>query len=719
MTATRDQEAATATDAGGDGAPAADGYAAPPEPPRKRRGIFFGWYIVAGGFVLNAILGGLMFHAFGLYVVQFVDEFGWSRTALSIAFSIQMVEAGLLGPIQGFVLDKFGPRRIMLVGITIFGIGFFMLSQINTLTEFYIAFIVIALGMGVGSMMGVAVAVVNWFNRKRAFATALMAIGFAFGGFLQPGVAWALENLGWRETSVISGLIVLGVGLPLAMLMRHRPEQYGYGVDGDPPRQGLGAGGTAEEFDPDEINFTWQEAMRTRAFWLISIGHALSLLVIGAVMVHFVSYVNDSLGFSLGEAANLLLVITVFTVIGMLLGGYLGDRMPMRHILAVAMIGHMVSLFVLTLWPTLAGALTFSVIHGLSFGARGPLTMAIRAEYFGRAAFGTVMGFSSLIILIGMVFGPIVAGQSYDITGSYQAGFIGLAIVGGLGSLAFVWSTRPAPPPSWRAKQAAGLVPGMAPATAAASPATAASASVPVAASAVESTDPYPAAEPVVAAASAAPARQPARRRRMAWVRWIVAMVVVGSAVTAAFIVGGANLALDIGFAVVVAVNDAFLALVDSYGALPTMLTIAAVVLVLLTCWLVLARVRRRREEDRAWSAPVMVIATGAEAAERIAATEARTPPVAAGVDEARASADPVEAVAPVEDTEPAGAAEPAAAIDGTGPTEDTEPAEPPAVTEVEEPEEVSEAVAPGDVEEPEASEHLAAGEPAPSPRDS
>ncbi len=710
MTATRDQEGVTATDAGADGAPAAAAYAAPPEPPRKRKGIFFGWYIVAGGFVLNAILGGLMFHAFGLYVVQFVDEFGWSRTALSIAFSIQMVEAGLLGPIQGFVLDKFGPRRIMLVGITIFGIGFFMLSQINTLTEFYIAFIVIALGMGVGSMMGVAVAVVNWFNRKRAFATALMAIGFAFGGFLQPGVAWSLENLGWRETSVISGLLVLGIGLPLAMLMRHRPEQYGYGVDGDPPRQGLGGGAPAEEFDPDEINFTWQEAMRTRAFWLISVGHALSLLVIGAVMVHFVSYVNDSLGFSLGQAANLLLVITVFTVIGMLLGGYLGDRMPMRHILAVAMIGHMVSLLILTLWPTLTGALTFSVIHGLAFGARGPLTMAIRAEYFGRASFGTVMGFSSLIILAGMVFGPIVAGQSYDITGSYQIGFIGLAIVGGLGSLAFVWSTRPAPPPSWHARQAAGLMPGVqpSPAAMAPTPATASAAPTPVAATTAAST--APAAEP------ASPIRARRRRSRMAWVWWTVAMVVVGSAVTAAFIAGGADFALDVGFAVVVAVNDALLALFDSYGALPTMLTLGAMVLVVLASWLIARRVRRRREEDRAWSAPVMVIATGAEAAERIAATEGRAPAVAADVDEAPAPAEPVEAVASVEDTEPAEAAEPAAAIDAAEPTEDTEPDDPPAALEAEEPVEVPEAVAAGDDEEAvETSEPTEAAEPAPT----
>ncbi len=685
MTVTRDQDAASAT--GADGYDALVG--APPPPPRKRRGIFFGWYIVAGGFVLNAILGGLMFHAFGLYVVEFVEEFGWSRTALSIAFSIQMVEAGLLGPIQGFILDKFGPRRIMLVGITIFGIGFFMLSQINTLTEFYIAFIVIALGMGVGSMMGVAVAVVNWFNRKRAFATALMAIGFAFGGFLQPGVAWSLENLGWRETSVISGLLVLGIGLPLAMLMRHRPEQYGYGVDGDPPRQGLGAGGPMEDFDPDEVNFTWQEAMRTRAFWLISVGHALSLLVIGAVMVHFVSYVNDSLGFSLGQAANLLLVITVFTVIGMLLGGYLGDRMPMRHILAVAMIGHMVSLLILTLWATLEGAITFSIIHGLSFGARGPLTMAIRAEYFGRASFGTVMGFSSLIILAGMVFGPIVAGQSYDITGSYQIGFIGLALVGGLGSLAFVWSTRPDPPPSWLARQAAGLVPG--------SPAAAPSAPTP----AMEAPAPAPVPEPALAAAPPVRAATRARRSRMRWVWWIAATVLAGSAVTAAFVLGGPDLvptlltaarsaldvALDVGFAFVVAVNSFLLALIGS-GALPLALGGVALVLVLLVAWVMIRRVRRLREEERAWAAPVMVVAMGAEAAERIGRPEAAAP--AAAADEEAASA---EAAGPGEAEEPVEAAEPEEAIE---PVVATEPAEPPVAIE----DEPAEAIEP--VEEPE-----------------
>jgi MFS family permease len=452
MTVAREREAAAAN-AEVNGAPPA---AAPPPVSERRSRIFFGWYIVAGGFVLSAILGGLMFHAFGQYVVVFEDEFGWSRTALSIAFSIQMVEAGLLGPIQGWTLDKFGPRRIMMIGITIFAIGFFMLGQINSLPAFYVAFIVIALGMSIGSMMGVAVAVVNWFNRRRALAMSITTMGFAFGGFLQPAIAWSLDNIGWRETAVVSGLAVLLVGLPLAGLMRHRPEQYGYGVDGDPPGEGASDHGAGPELDPDEVNFTWQEALRTRAFWFISIGHAASLLVVGAVMVHLVSHLGDSLGYSLSEAANVILVITALTVLGMLIGGYLGDRMPMRYILAAAMLGHMASLIVLTVATTLAGVLVFAVLHGLSFGARGPLTQAIRADYFGRASFGTVMGFSSLIILIGMVAGPLIAGLSFDLTGTYRAGFVLLAIVAGLGSIVFFASTPPAPP-----RSASGLPPSI------------------------------------------------------------------------------------------------------------------------------------------------------------------------------------------------------------------------------------------------------------------
>jgi MFS family permease len=420
------------------------GTAASPAQVDRPPGIFYGWWIVAGGFLLSTILGGLVFHSFGAYVVVLEEEFGWSRTALSVAFSIQMVESGLLGPLQGWALDHYGPRRIMLVGITIFACGFFFLSQIDSLMGFYGAFVIIALGMSLGSMMGVMVAIVNWFNRRRALAMALQTIGFACGGFLQPGIAWSLEEIGWRETAFASGLIVLVVVLPLATLMRHRPEDYGWAPDGAPPRESTSTAIT--ENSSDEISFTVGEAIRTRAFWFISIGHGASLFVIGAVMVHLVAHLNETLGYSLAAAANVVLIVTALTVFGMLFGGIFGDRFEKRYLLAAAMVGHTAGLFVLTFAETLPWIILFAMLHGISFGVRAPLTAAIRADYFGRNSFGTLLGFSSMIILIGMVTGPIVAGISYDQTGSYQSGFLLISAVGAIGSLFFFASKQPPPP---------------------------------------------------------------------------------------------------------------------------------------------------------------------------------------------------------------------------------------------------------------------------------
>ena len=422
----------------------------PSERVRHRSPIFYGWWIVGSGFAISALLGGLMFHAFGAYVVVFEREFGWSRTALSAAFSIQMVESGLLGPVQGWLIDRFGPRKVMTTGIVIFGLGFLMLSQIDSLLTFYIAFVVMALGASLGAFLGIAVAVVNWFDRRRALAMAITTMGFAAGGFGQPAVAHSLESLGSSGTAFGSGLLVIAVGVPLALLMRHRPEDYGWLPDGDlepasPAPDGDRAGGDGTG-GGTQVEFTAREAMRTQAFWMISIGHAVSLLVVGAVMVHFVPHLNESLGYSLGAAANVMLLITVMSIAGMLAGGYLGDRIDMRLILVAAMLGHASSLVVLAFASSLATVSAFAVLHGLSFGARGPLTQAIRADYFGRESFGTVMGFSSMIILVGMLVGPLVAGASYDITGSYRTGFIVLAAMAAAGSFAFVLTRRPAPP---------------------------------------------------------------------------------------------------------------------------------------------------------------------------------------------------------------------------------------------------------------------------------
>ena len=410
-----------------------------------RRRIFYGWLIVGAGFGVQALIGGLLFHAYGSYVVLLGRDFGWSRTMLSAAFSLARVEDGLLGPVQGWMVDRFGPRVVMRVGCVLFGVAFMLFSRIDSVATFYAAFILMAVGAALAGFLSVTTAIVNWFNRRRSLAIGLSMIGFAAGGLAQPLVVGALEAYGWRTVAFASGVIIIAVGLPLTQLMRHRPEPYGYLPDGVPAETVASAGGPEPE-PRDDAGFTPREALRTRSFWLISLGHGAALLVVSAVMVHFVAHVNESLGYSLPQAAAVITLITGMSVVGQLGGGYLGDRANMRLIMMICMLGHAAGVLLLTFATALWMVIAFAVLHGLAWGARVPVIIAIRAEYFGAQSFGTIMGLSSLITMIGMILGPIVAGAAYDATGSYKPGFTVLAILAGLGSLFFVFATRPQPP---------------------------------------------------------------------------------------------------------------------------------------------------------------------------------------------------------------------------------------------------------------------------------
>ena len=420
-----------------------------------RTPFFYGWAIVGAGFGSMAMSGALMFHAFGAYVVLLQEDFGWSRTTLAIAFALQRVESGLLGPIDGWLVDRFGPRRMMLTGVVIFGAGFMLLSVTNGLPMFYLAFLVLAVGAALGSFLPASVAVVNWFLRRRATALAIMMLGLAAGGLVQPLVAGGMETLGWRTMAFLSGVIVIAAGLPLAALLRHHPEEHGWTLDGDPPPDAValeardGADGDAAAAPPAparEYSFTARQALRTKAFWLIGVGHGLSLVVIGAVNVHFIAHVHESLGYSVTAAASMITVMTVAQVAGQLGGGFLGDRYDKRMLIVAAMVLNAAALGVLAFASSLWMVVAFAVANGIGFGARIPLTTAMRADYFGGEHYGTITGFSSMVVTVGIVTGPLVAGASYDLSGSYTIGFAGLALLASLGAFVFVFTRKPLPP---------------------------------------------------------------------------------------------------------------------------------------------------------------------------------------------------------------------------------------------------------------------------------
>jgi MFS family permease len=432
----------------------------------RAQGIFYGWWIVLAASGIQVLQTALLMQAYGAYVVVLREEFGWSKTALAAAFSLQRVESGLLGPLQGWMLDRWGPRAVMRVGTVIFGVGFMAFSQINSLTTFYVVFIIMAIGASLSGFMSLTTSVVNWFDRRRATAMGITQAGMSIGGVLVPLVAWSLVGLGWRPTAFLSGVLILVVGLPLVQVMRNAPERYGLLPDGatrDEVEARRAAAAQAGVSLDDRHEFTPKQAVRTRAFWFLGLGHALAVVVVSAVMVHLVVHLNEGLGFSVTAAATILALMTGITMVGQLVGGFLGDRFNKRLIATLAMFGHAGGLLALAWGGNLTWVLAFAVLHGMAWGMRGPLMSAIRADYFGRKSFGMIMGFSSMIVMFGMMSGPIIAGLMADHFGNYRLGFTVLAIMSGLGSIFFFLATKPSPPGAKRRRNDARRVTSMAP----------------------------------------------------------------------------------------------------------------------------------------------------------------------------------------------------------------------------------------------------------------
>jgi sugar phosphate permease len=411
------------------------------KPPRK---IFYGWWMVGAAVGLQFLQAGLVSQAFGAYLAVLSEEQGWSKTALSGAAALQQMEVALLGPVLGWLIDRFGPKVFVRAGVVVFGTGLCLLSQVHTLPQFYGAFIVIALGSSLCGFFPLNVALIHWFERKRARALSAMSIGLAFGGIMVPLVAESLTTFGWRATALTSGLIAIGVGFPLAMMIRNSPHEHGEVVDGV-AEQSVSAAGASEKTD-NTRDFTAREALRTSAFWLIALGHGFALFVVHAVSVHAITHLKEGLGYSVAQASLVISLVTVFQIVGVLLGWAIGDRYKKRLIAAACMLAHSLGLLLLTYAFSVVMVIAFAVLHGTAWGLRGPFMQAMRADYFGRSAIGMILGLSFMIIVVGQVGGPIIPGIFADITGNYRAGFTILAALAAAGSLFFIVARKPKRP---------------------------------------------------------------------------------------------------------------------------------------------------------------------------------------------------------------------------------------------------------------------------------
>ena len=403
---------------------------------------FYGWRIVVAGGALQFLQSVLLNSAFGVYVAVLVEERGWSKTSLSAAAALKSTEVALLGPILGWLVDRFGSQGMVRFGVIAFGIGFMLLSRIETLAGFYAAFVVIALGSSMFSNLLVSVAIIQWFERHRTRALSALQFGGAIGGLFVFLVAWSIQVYGWRATAFGSGVIAILIGWPLATMIRSRPEDMGQTVDGVPssPKNAVRAEAPAQRA------FTAREALRTSAFWLLSLGHACSLLVVMAINVHAITHIKEGLGYTLAQASLFFTLVTVGQFFGVMLGWVIGEKFAKRKVAATCMLMHAAGMLLLT-YATGPVILAFSLLlHGVGWGLRGPFMQAIRADYFGRRSIGVILGLSTLITVIGNIIGPVLAGAFADWNGNYRAGFTILAMMAGVGSLFFLMAKPPKQP---------------------------------------------------------------------------------------------------------------------------------------------------------------------------------------------------------------------------------------------------------------------------------
>ena len=409
------------------------------------RGIFYGWALVGVAAFVMVIGTVPLFQGMTAWFVVLEREFAWSRTQLSIAFSLSRVEGSIMGPISGYLIDKLGSRRMVLIGLVIAGGGFVIMSRMTNIWHFYAAFVVMSMGVGLGTWMPMMTVLNNWFTRNRSTAMALAMEGFLVGGMvLVPLLAFLIDpdvpgRPGWRNTALVIGLFLIAVAFPVTRLIRNAPEPYGQHPDGEMqsrPRQASSATATATTAG-DESDYTWQEAVKTKSFWLITMGHACSSIVIVTITVHLGPMLDDR-GFSLQTVGWVVGAYTGVAAVFTLIGGYAGDRLPIRLALFGFSAVQSAAVLVLMLADSQPMAYLFAVLMGIGFGGRNPLTTAIRGVYFGRKAFASITGMSMIPMNVLLLAAPLFAGIMFDATQSYAVPMGVIAVVSLAGSALFL-----------------------------------------------------------------------------------------------------------------------------------------------------------------------------------------------------------------------------------------------------------------------------------------
>ena len=403
--------------------------------------IFYGWWLVGLAVFTMTVIITPIFQGLGFFFVGLERTFGWTRDKLSLPFSMARAEGALMGPIEGYVVDRFGSSNTVIFGLFLLSSGFLGFSAVQNFTQFFIAFLVITAGGAFGGFMPFIAAINNWFRRNRAKAMAFGMLGISLGGFLAPLIGASIDLWGWRLVARGFGIAIALLAIPIGRLVRNRPEDYGLLPDGD----------KTEDIDPKEIgqyeeaSSTVSNALKTRGFWIVSICHGLSAMAPVTLSIHLVPALNDA-GWSLAAAGWALLVQSTATGLCQMFMGIVGDKVRKESAIFICITVQGLGVFILALG--LASESTATILLGLALyggglGSRVPLITSIRGDYFGRNSFGTIMGVSQVPMNIIMVGAPWAAGWLFEMFKSYTVPFMALSAFNFTGGFIMLFSKHP------------------------------------------------------------------------------------------------------------------------------------------------------------------------------------------------------------------------------------------------------------------------------------
>lgn len=381
------------------------------------KGFFYGYVIVALGFLINMVLGGTLY-TFSVFFVPLSTEFGWTRAATSGAFSLYMILHGALYIVTGKLNDRLGPRIVMSSCGLLMGIGYILMSLTGEIWHIYLFYgVIIAVGMS-GGYVPLTSTVTRWFtgHKKRGLMVGISVAGVGMGTMIFPPLAtWLISTYGWQTSYVVIGTATLVIIMSCAQFLKRAPEQFR--VSARDPK------GT----DTQQRGFSLRRAFRTRQFWLLSVAYFGFGFFLQAVMVHIVMHAGG-LGIPASTASSIFLFVGGASVIARISLGSAADRIGNTKIM-MACFGLMAAdlawlFFAKEIWALYIFAIGFGFGYGGLVSTQSPIV----ADLFGMRSHGLILGFVVSIITFGSAAGPVVAGAVYDINGSYNIAFIVCAV---------------------------------------------------------------------------------------------------------------------------------------------------------------------------------------------------------------------------------------------------------------------------------------------------